>query len=275
VALVTAGLLALLGVAPRAAGGDQDEAKPKILVQYGPFLQPGFRLINKDGQPARITYAPDGRTSMTVVRIDGKDVTFGNPQDPKGKSTKPVALGGGKLGHKSGWTYGDIHITQTVEIVKSKKGALDTALITFHIENKGDAAHKVGLRALVDTLMVENDGTPFAVVGKKKLIEDQADFKGKSVPDAVQVMEKADLDDPGLVAYFSLKVGGKIQPPDRFSITHWQEEGLFAWEFPVQDIDGDSAVVLYWNPSELAAGASRTVGFAYGGGLYGPGGDKK
>jgi hypothetical protein len=270
VALLTVGLLALPGAA-------QDEAKPKptILVQYGPFMQAGFRLLNKDGQPARITYSPDGRTSMTVVRIDDKDVTFGNPEDPKGKSTKPVALGGGKLGHKAGWTYGDIQVTQTVEIVKSKKGALDTALITFQIENKGAEPHKVGLRALVDTLMVENDGTPFAVVGKKKLIEDRADFKGKNVPDAVQVMEKGDLDDPGLVAYFSLKLGGKIQPPDRFSITHWQEEGLFAWDFPVQDIDGDSAVVLYWNPTELAAGASRTVGFAYGGGLYGQGAPKK
>jgi hypothetical protein len=275
VALLTAGLLALLGVAAPAPGGDQGDPKPKLLVQYGPLLQPGFQLIGKDGKPARITFAPNGQTSMTVVRIDDKDVPFGDPKSAKGKVTRPAPLGDGKLGHKAGWAHGDIHITQTVELVKSQKGALDTALITYHIENKGDAAHKVGLRALVDTLMVENDGTPFAVVGKKKLIEDQADFKGKNVPDAVQVMEKADLDDPGLVAFFSLKVGGKAQPPDRFSITHWQQEGLLAWDFPVQDIDGDSAVVLYWNPTELAAGASRTVGFAYGGGLYGQGAGKK
>ena len=168
------------------------------------------------------------------------------------------------------WIYEDIHITQTVEIVKSKKGALDTALITYQIQNKGEEAHKVGLRLLLDTFMVENDGTPFAVVGKKKLIEDQADFKGKNVPAAVQVMEKADLEEPGLVAYFSLKVGGKVQPPDRFSITQWpkQEQNRIAWNVPVMDIDGDSAVVVYWNPRDLEAGASRTVGFAYGGGLF-------
>jgi len=275
-ALLTAGLLVGLGFAVRAAGGGDDDpkskAKPKILVAYSPIRQFGFRLLDKDGKPVPITFAQNGvangGTNLTVVRVDGKDVVFGDPS--KGKwSPKSAPLGKDKLGQKSVWVHEDIHITQAVEIVKSQKGVLDTALITYHIENKGEEAHKVGLRIVVDTLMVENDGTPFVVVGKKKLIEDQADFKGKNVPEGVQVLEKADLEDPGLVAYFSLKVGGNVLAPDRFSITHWPQEGLNKWDVPVEDIDGDSAVVLYWNPRDLEAGAGRTVGFAYGGGLYG------
>jgi hypothetical protein len=281
-ALLAAGLLAGLGLAGRAAGGGDDEpkVKPKILVTYSPIMQFGFRLVGRDGKPAPITFAQNGvangGTNTTVLRIDGKDVVFGDPS--KGKfSPKSAALGKDKLGQKTVWILEDIRVTQTVEIVKSKKGVLDTALITYQIENKGEEAHKVGLRMIVDTLMVENDGTPFAVVGTKKLIEDQADFKGKNVPDAVQVMEKADLEDSGLVAYFSLKVGGTAQAPDRFSITHWpqQQRILVGWDVPVEDIDGDSAVVLYWNPRDLEAGASRTVGFAYGGGLYGQVKEKK
>jgi hypothetical protein len=280
-ALLAAGLLGGLGAAgPVQEDGDEPKAKPKILVSYSPIMQFGFRLVGKGGKAAPITYfnpqsgTADGGTNLTVVRIDGKDILFGVPNQGK-FAPKSAPLGGGKLGQKSVWVNGDIHITQAVEVVKSKKGVPDTALITYHIENKGDEAHKVGLRILVDTLVGENDGTPFVVVGKKKLIEDQADFKGKSVPDAVQVMEKADLDEPGVVAFFSLRVGGKVQPPDRFSITHWQQPALNKWDVPVQDIDGDSAVVLYWNPRDLEAGESRIVGFAYGGGLVGQAPKKK
>jgi hypothetical protein len=285
-ALSAAGLIVLLGAAaPAPGGGDQDEpkpqAKPKILVAYSPpFMQFGFRLVGKKGKPAAITFAPPdgnppaGQTNILMVRIDGMDYIFGDTK--KGKwSPKQGPLGGGKVGQKSVWVCQGVSVTQAVEIVKSKTGMPDTALITYQLENKGEEARKVGLRLLLDTYVGENDGTPFAVVGKKKLIEDQADFKGKNVPEAVQVMEKADLDEPGVVAYFTLKPGGKVQGPDRFSITHWQQDKLASWDVPVQDIDGDSAVVLYWNAQDLEAGGSRTVGFGYGGGVLSGAGAKK
>src|SRR5262249_38496496 len=180
---------------------------------------------------------------------------------------KKSPLGKPRRGQKATWVHNNVHVTQTVEIVKSKKGALDSVLITYEIHNKDEEAHTVGIRAMVDTLIVNNDGHPFAVPGRNEPITTSADFRGKKVPDHIKALQRADLDDPGLVAIFSLKVGGKIEAPDRVSLTHWSGDAIPNYDFPVEDIGDDAAVAIYWSPRELAAGARRTVGFAYGMGI--------
>src|SRR5438445_578554 len=74
-----------------------------------------------------------------------------------------------------------------------------------------------------------------------------ADFrKREEIPDFIQALEKPDLKEPGTVAHLTLKVGGLVEPPGRVSLTHWR--ALDKWEIPVENIGGDSAVVLYWEP---------------------------
>jgi hypothetical protein len=81
------------------------------------------------------------------------------------------------------------------------------------------------------------------------------------------------------VAHLQLRLGGRLDPPDRVTLGAWpnlvllsrdprcrQEKTL--WEVPVLPMKTlsppDSAAVIYWNPKDLPPGGSREVGFAYG-----------
>ena len=141
-----------------------------------------------------------------------------------------------------------------------------------------DKPHAVGIRPMIDTFMVDNNGHPFAVTGKDELITTHADFKSKEVPVSIRALQRADLKDPGMVAYFTLKIG-KLTPPDKFLIAHYPGTQS-GWDIPAKDIGNDAAVALYWNPQEIEPGGRRQFGFAVGlvpdpvlrGDLFEPGG---
>src|SRR5262249_52829659 len=188
--------------------------------------------------------------------------------------TKQAPLGKGKdgkerRGHKSVWAVDKVEVTQAVEIVPSKGGALDTCLVSYEVVNKDDKPHRVAVRVLLDTFIGDNDGHPFAVLGKDELITTSADFHaGKNMPAAVRALQRPDLKNPGVVALFTLTPGDVVAGADRFSITRLpaSQNEVLGWEIPVRDIAGDAAVVFYWNARELKGGERRQVGFAYGGG---------
>jgi hypothetical protein len=64
----------------------------------------------------------------------------------------------------------------------------------------------------------------------------------------------------------TFKVGGKLEAPSRVSLTKWpgHNNKQHDWDVPIEDLDGDSCVVMYWNPTTVRAGEQRTVGYAYG-----------
>ncbi|MCI0459210.1 MAG: hypothetical protein L0Z62_19820 [Gemmataceae bacterium] len=274
-----------------AAGGQQ-----KIFYDFGPSMRFGLILVDPDGDKQKITYDPKGFTNFTFVSVDGKTYIFGAKEGDKlppgirGGRFDPMkaALGKGpdgqeRRGHQSTWIAAEhIRITQTVEIVPSERGALDTVLVTYTVENKDEKPHKVAIRAMVDTFIGDNDGHPFMVPGKPKLITISADFKGKDVPPIVKALQNPDLKDPGLIATFSLRVGGGIDPPDRVSLTGFptDNEDLLSWEIPIASIreagkDGDAIAVMYWTARDLKGGARRAVGYAFGGGVVSLGKDGK
>jgi hypothetical protein len=263
------GLAGLSGLPTRASQGGEIDPKPRIVFEFSGIRQFGLAVLDDKDKKNAITLAPNGNTNSTVLRIDGKDVEFGSKE---GKFLELKApLGDGKKGEKSVWAYEDVQVTQTLQVVPSKKEVngkrlLDTALITYDIKNAGQKEREIGLRVMIDTLIVDNDGNPFVIAGKETdLLTTSADLKDKDVPPYVKALREADLKEPGFIAYFSLKVGDGIQPPDRFVITTWPGTTP-VWDIQVKNIMGDSSVVLYWNPAKMEPGASRRVGFAYGGG---------
>src|SRR5262249_7818811 len=156
----------------------------RIAYQFDRRMQ--FGLTVADGQLGRkrITFATSGETNNVVVRIDGRDVFFGSTEgkwDPQSAPLPPNPGGKGCQGHKSVWVCQRISITQTVEIVPSSTGALDTCLVSYTLENKDSQPHTVGVRALVDTMIDDNDGHPFAGPDGR-LITTSADFRGADVP---------------------------------------------------------------------------------------------
>jgi hypothetical protein len=260
------------------------DPQPRVEYRFNGDMRFGLTVV-KDPQgratSKALTYASDGGTNTTVVRIDGKDAYFG---DGAGKwlakeETIPVdPIWEAPAGKQSVWRTGKLQITQMLQVIPSKqpvelaKGGprrlLDTLLIRYRIENKNDKVHAVGLRFLLDTMIGNNDGVPFIVPGLPHLIgaKASADFgKIKEVPDFVQALEKPDLKDPGTVAHLTLKLDG-LMAPDRVLLTRYQRDQ--PWEIPVQNIENDSAVVLYWNPRDLLPGQTREIGFAYGVGSF-------
>jgi hypothetical protein len=239
----------------------------------------------------KLTYSLYGRTNSTVVRIDGNDHAFGvrgghwekQTDRPDGKGKTPALRGTTKWGGEKTecvWRFNDgIQVTQTVEVVPGEpietragfKRLLDTVLVRYRLENKDDKPHQVGLRFLLDTLigmkddgLTPNDGVPFTVPGLSGLLDTCHDFVPPTpVPDFVQVLQKPDLKEPGLIALLNFKVGSGVEVPMRVALTRWPGVSLL-WEIPVVPMRDDSAVAIYWNPRELKPGEKREVGFCYG-----------
>ncbi len=259
------------------------DPNPRLVYRYGnnqrfgiTALQDSFgNMLNK-----RITFAADGWSSNTRLKVNGSDVDFGQPpgrwlsraaplpDDParqaRNRTVSVLGLGNGS----------QLRVSQYVEIVPSKqpvltvagqhRRVLDTVLCRYVIENHDRNAHRVGLRVQVDTLIGGNDGVPFTIPGFPGLCDSMADFRDpRQIPQFIQALEFANLQNPGTVAHMTLKVGGKVEPPGRVSLTHWPG-GTAPWEVAVRHMGRDSAVVMYWLDKVLKPGQKREVGYAYG-----------
>jgi hypothetical protein len=264
-ALPIALALMLVGVC-FSADAQPDKKKVRIRARFTDKGQVGFTWLDADGKSQRLTSDPLGSTNIVAVRIDDRNYAFGFEG---GTLDKPQKLDSDRLGEKLTWKVGKIEVTQTVETVVSKTGEPDTCLVTYTVVNKDDKPRSVGIRVGLDTMIGSNDGNPFRLPDGQDVITTQADFKGDKVPAAVLALENADLKKPGLVATLTLKVSSDLPAPDRVSLTHFPtKEAAFGWEIPMKDLGGDSFVVIYWEPAALKPGQTRTVGYAYGGGLY-------
>jgi hypothetical protein len=273
------------------ADGGVDKERNEPMPPYMQFGVVALDPSHPKEAYTKLTYSLYGRTNTTVVRIDNNDRAFGirdgrwekQADRPGGKGKTPALRSTTKWGGQKSecvWMFDDgIQVTQIVEVVPGEpvetrdgfRRLLDTVLVRYQLENKDNKSHQVGLRFMLDTLIgmkadgiTPNDGVPFTVPGLTGLVDRLADFAPPTpVPDFVQVLEKADLKKPGLIALLNFKVGSKVEAPTRVSLTRWPGVSLL-WEIPLVPMAEDSAVAMYWNPRELKAGEKREVGFSYG-----------
>ncbi|MCI0683495.1 MAG: hypothetical protein L0Y71_15430 [Gemmataceae bacterium] len=265
-AIVAAGVaLMLTGIG--AAQPRKPAAAPTIEYKLGPHGQVGL-VVRQKSKRIPLTYAKDGSTSSTVVRVDGRDVEFGSDHGEWRQRPTPFGKtkeGAARHGHWCAWSVVGVTVTQVVEIVPSDTRQLDTCLVYYTIENGDDGPRDIGLRVMIDTQIASNDGNSFAVGGRTVI--NHANFKEpKDVPTAIEVRETSDPDRLGFIANLTVKIGGDIHPPDRCSLTHWPGP-LASWEIPLENIEEDAAVALYWNPRRFPPNAQFHVGYAYGQGL--------
>ena len=134
------------------------------------------------------------------------------------------------------WQQGDIRVTEVLEVVpgkpyQSKPGAplprrMDTLLIKYVIENLGNAPHKVGCRAFIDTLVVQNDAALFASpTTHPNQVLNGIVLKDKQLPDFFEVLERPNVKDPGFKGIFTLKLGSKLEGPNRVVLTNYGTRG--------------------------------------------------
>ena len=235
----------------------------------------------------KLTFDVWGRTNNTVVRIDDNDFIFGwiggRPAPEHRNPRLPVEYQRGR-GWRSTWVYQrfGITVTQDVSLRRSDQtGRLEICLIRYQLANEGSEPRLVGLRFMLDTFIGNNDGVPFTIPGRFGLCDTMMQFRSpEEVPDFVEALERPNLKDPGTVAHLTLKLDDlekRLEPPTRVQLSAWPNSVLgipgaqgtmTRWDVPMVPmkrlIPHDSAVIVYWDPKELAPGKTREMALAYG-----------
>ena len=268
-------LRALPGFAAVVRAMESQQGTPRgagalLAYQLGTYRTVGVQVLDTEGTKKKLTYAPDGKSNTTMVYSDGKSMLFGSGSGEwliKAEPLPPGAEGEQRIGHRSIWHWEKAKVTQTVEVVK--QGEIEACLIRYEIENTDDRPRKIGLRTLIDTYIVDNDGHPFRIPEQSERITTKLDVTDSlKIPVAIEALQRNDPADPGLVAIFTLKASEDLEPPVRLSITKMPKTAdAVAWDVPVRDIDGDAAIVIYWERVEMRPGEARSLGFALGTGL--------
>jgi hypothetical protein len=268
-----------------ASGTAPIDARDRLLLSFDYAAKPGKDIKNTlmfglqdrtDGsQVKKLTYSATGHTNSALFEIDRKPRVIGD--FTRGKFDGPVVTVDRK-GKKANWLFSEegIEVQQDVRLMAGDpvelapgefKRLYDTCLVRYRIANQDRKSHDVGFRFLLDTFIGGNDGTPFTIPGSPGLVQTPQDFRDDKIPDYIQALETFDLKHPGTIAHLNLKLGDRYEPPNRVELTHFPgTDKRMTYDVPLQDFDGDSAVVLYWKTEPLAPGKSREIGFTYGAG---------
>lgn len=214
------------------------------------------------GQSWDLSYSwPDApRTSFTTLRIDGADYVYGTDGI---QITAPSDIDART--NRSTWEYGDIQVTQLLQIVpNTQTGRDDVAKISYIVKNTGTTAHVVGSRVMIDSEINYNDGAPFRVPGPG-IISTEREFVGANVPATFQTF--FGIDDSEHVAASTLRSDTTLAP-DRLVFAHWGNLYYGApYDYtvaPGASFNNDSAYAVYWNPATLGPNEERTYVTWYG-----------
>jgi hypothetical protein len=241
---------------------------PQIRVEY---QYTGSMNFGVTGEGKNLTCGPGA--AFTMFKIDDQ-VTFPNAavQSP----LPPAANNKPRHGTQASWSQGEIKVTMTLEVVPGRpaikdptgpqKRRMDALLIKYTVENTGNRPHQFAARMLIDTMCGNNDGAIFAApTTRPGELLDGVEFRGKEIPDFVEILERPDLKNPGFKGAFTFKLGNKLETPGRVVLTGLAGTG--PWDVQVIKAMGDSAVAFFWEPKALEPKAKRELAFAYGQGV--------
>lgn len=215
-------------------------------------------------------------TSYTTVRIDGTDYIFGGQTKKRsgvkgfyGELVTPPTVNPETMAVYTTYRFGAIEVTQEISIVESTTTALcDTAKIKYSVVNKSELPHEIGIRAVIDTMLGQNDGAPFRIA-ETSILTDTV-FKRADLPEFWQAFDT--LREPHVIAQGTLQ-GREATPPDALYFTNWGSVADSQWDVPLVpnrdftrtgEFDLDSAAVYMWNPVTVAPLDTKTYVFYYG-----------
>ncbi|MFN4259957.1 MAG: hypothetical protein ACK4RK_11745 [Gemmataceae bacterium] len=227
----------------------------------------------------KLTRERDGGTNNTLITVDGHECLFGQQplvwkKNERGRDMKRIEIRSSKDTKVRAWRSVMVHpefkveVEQIVRIVVGEQTReYDTCLVEYIIRNESNAPHNVALRVLIDTLIGDNDGTPFLVAGQEGLVDDMALFeKTEDIPDFIQALESSDLKNPGTIAQMGLKIAG-YESPSKLWLCRWPGNSELKTFDPVSMRKGpkpDSCVVLFWPEVRMEPRSERRLAFTYG-----------
>ncbi len=254
----------------------------RIRVNPGPAEAGRFAVDTTGGDPSRSTdddkvliYGSRAPwTSYTTVVVDKAPYVFGGPGDRRAGHgaattglTAPPKVAGEAV--EAIARVGDIEIVEALTFGRSPTTRVrDAALISYRFTNRGNTAHAIGLRVVLDTMLGSNDGAPLRAGGRA--ISTATQLSGADLPDYWQAFDS--LSQPAVISQGTIRAPG-LTPPDRLEMVDWGTLADSVWEykFPTGadftrkgEDSQDTAVALYWDPTALAPGQSRTYATMYG-----------
>lgn len=200
---------------------------------------------------------PNPWSSYTTIRINSTnyifkaDETTYDPSELKAVSTM---------------TAENVLITQTLQIVTNDgTGLKDTVQISYTATNQSSVAKNIAIRIMLDTMLGYNDGAPFKVPSLGNVTKEK-ELSGNAIPSYWQAFDS--LTDASVFAVGTL-YKGTDRKPDKVQFTGWQNiyHSENVWDYTINPDDyvtGDSAVAIYWNPTNVAAGSTTNVTTYYG-----------
>ncbi len=195
-------------------------------------------------------------SSYTVIYVNGDAVIFGRD---RGSFTKrPVSIG---ETIESVWESDPVRAYQNVQLIKRKKtDCVDGVLITYTLENKGKYNISAGLRILFDTYLGESGIYHFELSDGRR-IQYETMLEKNNLPESWL----SKMDTPESACLRGVLKGELVTIPDSVIFANYRalREGLFNYRVRKgKNFDflpyskNDSAVAIYYNPTELAPGKS-------------------
>jgi len=248
--------------ASAASGLDVKDGRIRLVVDE---RSGGFALYYL-ADVARNRYVPliydqETRTTYCTLVVDQKPYKLGDSSDFR-VSVVREASGGVRIEYRSSFCV----VKQTFSFVASPGSSMsDGVNVEFGIENVAQKDASIGLRMLVDTWLGEKSSAHFstqtagALAGETALAGDFAD-----------AWIRSSENDDGASPATSLQVqlSSPATRPDRLIVANWKRLNDASWAFdanPSRNFTllpysiNDSALALYYEPSVIRPGSTRTI----------------
>lgn len=202
----------------------------------------GDPSISTDNNKRLLYGYPNKGTSYTTIRIDGQNYKF----SPSSVSYTENLITASAV-------YDDINVTLNFSLIPNQyTGRNDVAEFSYSVKNMGATSHSVGVRIMFDTMLGDNDSSPFRIpnVGDTS---SETDLSGNDVPEFWQSFDS--IKSPKVIAQGTIKHNNSSDP-DRIRFTNWNMATSNLWDYnrALGTSNGDSAVCIYWNPKNLSTG---------------------
>ena len=236
-----------------------------------------YVVATEDGLPSKTSdrnrllsffdTTPD--TSFATIRIDGKDYIFGNDYGFKGGIVTPTTVQGTIA--TTVWQVNGVQVTQQLRLVTDFADPdVGNVRIRYEIANGSGKSVQLGSRILLDMLGA-NDGS--AMLAERLYVTNETEFSGEQVP---MVWQSSDQQYAANVTAQGVLYGWEDGlRPDKMVAAHWNTLANTKWDCEINPYlnfttnknrfgRADSAVALYYDPSELPAGQTRIYETYYG-----------
>ncbi|MEK9657176.1 MAG: hypothetical protein VW378_02235 [bacterium] len=258
----------------------------KLIVNQDPINIGRFAIETSQGDPKNkrddekplIFGRPYPWTSYTTIYLDGKIYIFGG-KNPKYQKRSSENLHFGQVIHQTiennqiitVCRFDDLSVTQRLYFFRHPNSKVfDTAMLHYEVHNLGSKKHRVGLRVMLDTMLGSNDAAPFRF--GSSVITSEKQFHKKDFFNYWQTFDN--LKSPTIIAQGTVLLDNpNFIVPDRILLSNWGHLVANPWKENYKkersfirqgELEQDTALALYWDPSTLSANETRHYQTLYG-----------